>query len=547
MPQDAFNRDELRDDPAYFVLRLTVASRTFYVSDVLIVDAAGLPVGITRDDATVISVQDGMSPIDWTSQIALGQTNPPVTSVPIRLTLPAADWAEMERDGFDLAAATGELSKWLRGQTWEKRKVLVRGNVIEPQYGSKGEPLAFSLKSMPFEDRSAYPPATAIVDDTTWPSAANPAKGRYYPTIIGYPGRLDGGGTRDDGSPGLIVNMSSRTLLIAGHEVQATRVDVRDTTILGAYANLPVTTTTDGRGRTVSVVTLPTTGAATYVASDEYHVSWFNTSSASDGGGLFNRRRTGVLRDAGDVLDFFLDLTTLKVDQGRVAAAVGLLRGFKIDGYWDDPAGVWSWIQGNLLPILPISIQAGPDGLYPVVWQYDVLQTGTVDTIDADRGDGYRVGPVKKTTTLFGNLANEFRVEFSLDADTGTYRQHQVVHGDPADVSTTDFVPSPACRRSRSRYSPLVPSVMTTRTDMVYDRATATAICNWQALLHALPVRRVSYVVPMRFDHIRAGAAVEITDTDIHLSAVRALVEEKEDLGDGQLRLALAIIEGALQ
>ena len=51
------------------------------------------------------------------------------------------------------------------------------------------------------------------------------------------------------------------------------------------------------------------------------------------------------------------------------AAAAELLQGYLVDCYIDDPVGVWEWVQGNLLPILPISIRYGPAGLYPVVWR----------------------------------------------------------------------------------------------------------------------------------------------------------------------------------
>jgi hypothetical protein len=224
------------------------------------------------------------------------------------------------------------------------------------------------------------------------------------------------------------------------------------------------------------------------------------------------------------------------------------LNGYKIDGYIDSVVGVWDWIKGNLLPILPVYIQTGPDGLYPVVWQFDALsaKSGELDLIDTGKHDGERVGFIKTASTLHGNLANEFRIKYALDAKTGQHRRVMTIHGDPDTVSTADFVPNLACRRSRSRYSPETPSVMELSTDVVYEASTAAAIGHHLALLHALPVRRVSYLCRKEFAHLREGAPVHLTDSEVNFSAEPCLVEKIEDLDDGLVLLDLAILEAAL-
>ena len=544
MPVDVFDRSQLRDTDLHYVLTLTYGSRVLHFST--------SPLYVTKADSTVIQLRDGLTPVGWTREIALGSSSPPLASVPVQVLSSDVDWSLLRSSGWDPAAATAELAQWRSGTIWELRRVLVSGLVIEPQYGAKGEPLQFSLKAHPFTDRAMLPEATAIVDSTTWPNFGANDEGRSYPLVFGYPGRGDGGSTRFPGSPGLLVDtqVGNRYLLIAGHRVDATTVDVLDEANLpsGTWVSLSVTHRQDGSGRTVATVTLEASGtgnAADFNVDSSYVVSWGNSTN---GGGLKNRRETGPMRDAGDVLEYLLNRSTLKVDRGRTAAAVELLRGYKIDGYWDDPAGVWEWVKANLLPILPVYIQAGPDGLYPVVWRFDVLSAkeSNVDVIDADRGDGTRVGFIKTASSLHGGLANEFRVAYALDDVGRKHRRVMTVHGDPDTASTAAFVPSIACRRSRSRYSPDTPSVMDIRSDLVYDASTAAAIGHHLALLHALPVRRVSYLCPKTYGHLRAGAPVKLTDTDVNFSNEPALIESIEDLGDDTIKIDLAILEGAL-
>ena len=156
MPVDVYNRTDLTTKLAHYVLKLTVASRTLYLSTQALY--------IADDAGNELQVYDGLSPVSWTDQLSLGQTSPSVTSVPMTVLLPDVDWAELVSQGHSLAAAKGELSQHLEGDTWEKRRVLVRGNLLSPVYGAKGEALEFTLKAAPFEDRSQLPAATAVVE-----------------------------------------------------------------------------------------------------------------------------------------------------------------------------------------------------------------------------------------------------------------------------------------------------------------------------------------------------------------------------------------------
>lgn len=540
MPSQTFDRTQLLS-PLHYVLTVSYAGRVLRFSTTQL--------DIAQEDGTYLQVDDGLDPLTWKREIGLGSSSPPLPSVPVSILSQTVDWAALRAAGWDPAAAVGELAQWVEGTTWEKRRRLVEGLLIEPTYGALGEEFAASIQAHPYTDRSSLPEATAIVDSTSWPNAAESAEGASYPIVFGYPGRLDGGSTRVPGSPGLIVDAVNRYLLIAGHPTDATTVDVVDEANLGfavSWVPLAVTHRQDGRGRTVATVTLPALGGhAAFDEDSSYTVSWGN---GSNGGGLQDRQLSGPLRGAGDVLEYLLNRTTLRLDRGRTAACAELLNGYKIDGYWDDPMGVWEWIQAHLLPILPVYISQGPDGLYPVAWRFDALAAlgSSVETLNADLGDAVRVGMVRTASTLHGEMANEFRIKHGLNDVTGRYRRTMVVHGDPDRESAQGYVPNLACRQSRSRFSTDTASVMEVTSDMVYDRPTAVAIGQALATMHALPVRRVAYMVEPRYGHLREGAPVVVVDLELGYSSVPALVESIEDSEDGMLLLELVIFEAVL-
>ncbi len=333
-----WSRADLLAGPRHYVVSLTIGSRQLFFSHEAL--------DITADDGSVVAVSAGLvADIDATRALQIQETSVPLKSVSLSVITEAEDWAAIVAEGWDLAAGVGELSEWIPGRTWEQRQVILTGLLDAPTYGARGEPLAFTLKNHPMQDRAQLLPSTAIVDDDTWPLADDRAKGRSYPTVIGKPGTI--GTTRLPGSPGLLVNDVSRYLLIAGHEVEATSVEIADITedpLL--WATHAVTHRTDGRGRTVATVTLQHATPVKYNAGHDYAVCWGYSGA---GGGLYNRTRSTSMRTAGDVLAYLFEQSTLSIDRGRTAAAVNQLQGYLVDAYIDEPVGVWEWLLLDVL------------------------------------------------------------------------------------------------------------------------------------------------------------------------------------------------------
>ena len=542
MPVDRLRPSDLRGVRVHYVLEYVVASRTLYYSHA--------PLDIVWADGTLIQVDAGLSSeIDWSEEMAFTGTSVPIRSVSVRLLDPQIDWSAMHAAGFDPAAGRCELSQWVEGTTWDTRRLLVRGLPDRPVYAAQGEELAFTLKAHPSQDRAVFPPATHIVDATTWPSASDEAAGVSYPQVFGHAGK---GRIRYAGSIGVIVHVANKTLMVAGHDVEASAVEVMDAAKLpsGTWVTLAVSQITDGRGVTVSVVTLPTavSGDADFDETATYAVSW---GHSTNGGGRYNRERTGAMRDAGEVLEFLFNRSTMDVDRGRTAATADLLRGRKLDFVVQEPTGVWDLISGRILPALPVSIRNGPSGLYPVSWRQDVTSGQPRRRLSVARGEIAPVGSVVTESTLHGQLANEFRVAYCLDVAAGQTRGRFLLHGDPAITPDANTATNRACRISRARYTTAragaqsTPAVMTVATDVICDGATASALAYDLATMHALPSRVVSYLVDREETALEEGTPVEITHAAWSLADAFGLIKSVSIQPDESRLITVRLIEDA--
>jgi len=525
MPKDVLDRASLTGTRVFWLLDLSIGGSDFHLStDSFEVEKA---------DGTALQYLDGIDDVQWEDTLDLFADSPGEVSVPFSVVIPGFNVAQLVSKGFDLAAATGQLSRWIDGTTYEERQVVLKGPLSEPTYGAENEPFAFSLATSPYEDRSILPSPTAVVDEVTWPNAADKANGKTYPTVYGRPGDHN---EAIPGSPAHVVHTGTKTLLIAGHEVSATTVYVCNADVdVTDWDSASVVHTTDGRGRQVATVVVP--AGITWSSDDTYFVAWAHTS----GGGMWDRRRQGPLEKAGDVLDYFLDQTTLTVDQGRTAAEALLLNRYILAGYIDEPVNVWAWLRANILPILPVSIRVGPDGLYPVVWRYDgVVDRDVVEHIDVARLDAERTSPVEYTATTGGKLANEIQLSYRLNADSGDYTASVTLTGDDSVARSSSVLTNQMSRVSRARYGEAAKSI---ETDHVYDVTTAAKIVQWMSYAWGLPARNVSYLFDQRARHLQLGAIVSLTDDELYISELICMVVEIRDADVDQIEVSFRSIE----
>ena len=474
-------------------------------------------------DGTIHVFDGQIGDVDLTLSFELFATAPELVSVPFSLLFPV-DVALRVARGFDLATATGELALWVDGTAWEDRRVLLNGDVVNPSYGADAEPVDFSLEQPPFSDAGSLIASTAVVSDDTWNDRlgdqAVGTDGLAYPFIIGAPGYYDtlsSGPTGTSGSRAIVVDDGSGnadTLLIAGHPVVGTRCRIFSTTNNETF---DITVTTDGLGLPVSVVDVTSAGTLTRSGTD-YWVVWQDGASGTVQGGFPGIYDTPFLEGAGDVLLFMLQRSTLTVDVGRCQAAAALLNHIKIGAMIDEPVTPWDWLTDNLLPLLPMSLVSGPDGVYPVVWRYDATTTDAV--IALTEGEQVeRTSPVEYEQAR-RDVYNEFRLSYAKRLRTEEWKRQIVLKAEP-DTNARGEHGSVYAWVSQNRYGN---RVLEMESDILYREASASAVLAWMLRAQGFATRTVSYEGGVELAWLELGAVVTITDADVSLTAQVAII-----------------------
>jgi hypothetical protein len=330
-------------------------------------------------------------------------------------------------NGLDVVDAYGDRCRLLTGRT------------RTPQWGratSDGHTwFAADVVNEWFASSAVIPAYGLAVSDVTWPGMTRAAddEGVPYPIPIGYPGYDSASDFPVAAAPFCWLNRQVNPVVVAGMGVlQATTMHVTSSTNpYGLIVNLSQEYTPWGAtaipavseaGTLLTVVDYEAEGYDTIGGpnniSDLYdlNVDDENTAfvafSPTTGGGILWRGQ--LLRGAGDVLTWALEQSGYRVDWGMVAAAAPWLNQYKIDTIISARVKASDWIQQQLIPLLPVSMMTGPDGIYPLVWRGNDVGPEDCIVIDADTDTRIEV-----SDTAFDDdseTANRFTVEYGWDA-----------------------------------------------------------------------------------------------------------------------------------
>ncbi len=505
-----FTPDDLRSGDFVWLLDLRVGGRTLYIAEEEVSAPVG-PLGETIDYSAGLSF-DG----------ELARRADPFGDAPVSMPAsivvdPASanlDVPSLVAEGHLFAAARGRLRLWARGTT--RTATRVDGVVAGFSYAFKDEPLAFELREDDRDDPGLFPPERARINGNTWPQAAENAVGQFPPWILGTPGL---GSVYATQAPMCSTIAGFEKLLIAGHEVAASSVAVINDKD-GTNATISVTTTSDGLGRTVSTVTIGGT-AVTVDTEARYWIKW------SSGGGLVAPDGSAI-RGAGDVWAWIMGYSRMRIDWARVHSAAPALNAYAIDMAitTQDRFGPWDFVEDHLLPILPVSIRASDDGLYPAVYPLGAV-SARVSLSDA-RGEVEAVTDVSFSRRE--DVASAFVIQYAEDQRADTFSRRQVLTGDPTDTDP-DAVLNLYCVRSRNTYrgpdgepDDIVDEISS---EAIWDDATAAAVVLWRAQWRSTqqPLIGVS-ASPDVAGVLDVGDVVELTYSPFAISGRLFVVEE---------------------
>jgi glutaredoxin len=499
------------------------------------------------DSTTWLRYTPGIDALTVSSALNFLSSSPGAVSVPVECYLPL-DLAAEDAAGHRFEGCPATISLWDDGDDYAARTVLASGLVTGAEFGEEGESVAFSVERPASVSAALAIPANQRVDGVTWPDFITNIDvtelGIPYPRVYGRPGWISAsswvtgsqlawfaystpGGAGSHPPVG-----ADFVAVIAGHRIDMSYIQVNyDARIAGEQ--FAVYHTFDGRGQEVAVISkwanYPTNDANTVVdgagqtirgimyagpspvigAPVAAFVGWTSPVSTDTG---------GLSPVAGDVIMDQLRLAGERVDYARFQAAAALLTGYRFDCVIDDGAAkAIDWLQSNIYPLLPVSIESGEDGSYPIVWRYDATTSDATARLDADTDA--RITRAGKAKDDSSEVANAFSIQYRYSLRTGSYTE----------TATRDASTCPYCAESERRYGRIEKAITTV---VVYDEATAQSVLAWQARAFTSPRRRVPYLVPRSYG-LTKGQIVTLTDSRVAYADRLCLVADVQVDGSG--------------
>jgi hypothetical protein len=532
-------RGDMLDADLIWVLALTVRGTTYYLStesDNISGDGPGVILG-------------GLSPIDVVIESSPTDRGIAESEVQVAFlwTVTARNsgesWANSQALGWDMGDVTGELSLYRKGASWASRQVVIEGQAIEPQYGSRDEPVEMTIARDSADDTSRLISSTMTITRETFPGPPGSATetcpeesfGFAYPFVIGYPGHRDGLDPDAPATPSPISEISivdfdnrlviAKALLSYGHcgtpseassgSVRLYIMNKRDPSTATAYLqDVAISHTYDAFGVPVTVAMIPvrTAGKPYFASDDEVYAGWQTV-----GGILVNG---DVLQYAGDVVAYLLGRSTMRTAPVR-QSVVDKLNGFKLAGYVNEQTSMWDILQADILPILPVSCVPGPLGWALVWWNLDATAADALEHIDTDTMRVQRKGMVRYSNVR--QVANKITVQYRVRADSGqptktlTLAPQQWFDSGGNSTQSAVAYSHPLATASATRYG--VRDGKAVQSPMLWDDATAVAVASWMLRRDCGTRRTVAYLCPQHLQYLRPGNVVTITDNDIGFSA----------------------------
>lgn len=443
--------------------------------------------------------------------------------------------------GHDLRAATARLWMWPEGST--TRLLVLDGECREPAYGmpENEHAIEIDIVELAHEDRGRFPdnPRAKVITTTTHANPDSTPEGEWYPFVFGKPGNAGSGSGGAApyvyATPGQLIDVSANVILVADGITGGGSVRVKNVTTITA-TNATVANTTDALGRRYSYVDTTSEawagagGNVQPVGGDDLWVAW----DVSSGGVIDVGGR--AIEGAGDLIEYMLRRSSLRWDAGRVAAVKPLLNSYKLAGYIqpdpDERISPWDWLRREILPLLPVGVRSGPEGVYLIAFDPD----GAAALVSLDT----TLNCERTSSIVYDDADRYSEVRFSYEFRGGEDKPNAVavLTGNTVTAAGEGVSLDPFLVAGRRLYGD---NVLEKESPHVYEPATAIRICAWLARRHALPSRLVEYDVNPTLAYLEPGDYVSLTDAGVSLSKASAMVEQRDIRPDGRVLLQLRL------
>ena len=554
-----YSADKYLDTDIVFLLEIEYIGRTYRFSS--------FPLTLADGDAQIL-YEGGLEEPAFEQELGrIGALQTSSASVSLALTFPF-NVAQRQIKGKGIERSKAKLFYVLSKsgriqQTQEQRIPIFSGLITDPIYGHPDREIGyveFSIENeivindssllglicgeVLFLEKAAYSePPTAPTIVNTPPKdpdgiidVLDVHKGKAVPAIIGSAGALYGQSatlTSSGSTPAYLIAYENvgpdfpAWYVIAGHNVVADTVKMYDNQ--GNSENgLSVGQYIGARGDAYSFVrlTASTPIDRSFVVNNdlEYWIEW------NQAGGLVNPTGSGALELGGDIIIWALESLGITYDRERWNAARDALNEYKFAGYINDAnLKCFEWIQSNIIAYLPVTVAAGPNGLYPIIdARIDTIQTKARIRL-TNSSEFRRVSPI---SPLDNQIVNSLTVRFGPrgnGAEQETYMSYAKISYNPPDQADARFeLLSPYSIVSYQRFGEQTEVI---NLDFVYDMETASRIAANQIKTRALPEKKITYRAAFRFGFLELGDIIELTDSELGLEEYQAQICGKRYAG----------------
>ena len=416
-------------------------------------------------------------------------------------------------------------------QSFEDRVVLYRGQIQEPQIGDPNQFYQFvsiSIEAQPYDSNRLLMDSNKYIDTRFDTRDTNTGDGKPWPIVLGSAGgaiRTTEGTTKNIFSlPAYNVKVydsHNGRMMVAGHPTTATTLVIQDDNF--QQATKTIETDDDGRGNIFSFVSLvPSDNVAipNYSGSGESRQWWVYFTN---GGGLINPFGDGDLKGAGDICRWALQRSGQLIDDGAWANLSPILNQYNFEGYINDPKiTAFDWLNGNILPFLPITVRMGPKGLRPILiemWALTHVTARQSIIIDND-SNVIQISPINTIRTT-SELVNELTLRWGKRGFDQSYTSMVRV----TNIQSEEYdVVSDYSILSVNRYGTKPAAI---DSDYIYDRDTAIKVAMDMVRSKCLPIQSIEVDVDMELGWLMVGDVLDVTVPKLYLTNHKMVIVSK--------------------
>lgn len=426
---------------------------------------------------------------------------------------------------------------------------LLSGTVQDYQRGLRDAPIEATIYADRRRSPETLPPASAVVDGSTFQYAPSVVYGTPYPLVFGSPGpytKGDGTVAGNSGSKGVLIDPgvgpSTRApkLLLSYSHCGATSDTVNifnqgifDAGTLSRAASVGTATIlngTDDLGQKICYCALhyAGTGTALDVGSEtdpylDWYINWDGTLGAHD-------VDDSSIETADQLIAHLLQQSGEAVDYRRMEAIKPIARQYRFAGAIEDPAdGALVFLRESILPLMPATLVAGPEGYYVSMWSPDAPAVASL----TEGREVHRTDDPTVSERLPDQPATRWEMRYAPRRFNGVYQRTQIYTGNPDHgIVTSDTLSVEVHAPMLSAYYQIlrggrIPDLAPEpiKSDWVYDETTAALCLSWRASAYARPWE--SQVYEADYDlvgFLERGDMVTLTDPGRGWSEVKAIV-----------------------